>query len=401
MRRENLRRLFPLIPLVGVLVSVEIASYVHRLVRCPGDPPSYIVPNAQYGWGHVSGVTVKTYACASTSYEWKNRIEFNSLGLNDSEYGYARVPGTPRILVLGDSVAEALQVERSENFSERLEALFKANGRQVEVINTGHSGFGSDNEVLFYETEGHRYDPDVVLLEFNLQNDIAENSPTLVRRMYSGGPSHPKAGVMLREDGGVELDTTDFARAVDLWESDPWRSSWSLAWLRRHSFFVRHFSNVVRGKLKTTTAAPPSDYPAELDVYAVPVDTDWTEARRITGALLQRLRSVVERDGARLVIAIVPSRETVSPQQWGNLVAWFPKLANGAWDLETPRKWAVDYLRGAGFTVIDTTDLIRSRQVETQSPGYFAFDPHPNARGHAWIAEAVYPELSRILDENP
>jgi hypothetical protein len=201
MGSADLRRLFPLIPLIGVLLSVEVASYVYRLIRCPGDPPSYIVPNAQYGWHHRSGVTVETYACAGTAYEWKNTIEFNSRGLNDQEHGYARKPGTPRILVLGDSVAEALQIKRNENFTERLEELFRNDGRRVEVINTGHSGFGSDNEVLFYEAEGHRYDPDVVLLEFNLQNDIAENSPALIRRMYAGGPTHPKAGIKLGGGG--------------------------------------------------------------------------------------------------------------------------------------------------------------------------------------------------------
>jgi hypothetical protein len=398
MTRQRLRRLFPLAPVVLVLIGVELASHVHRSVRCPGDPPSYVIPNAQYGWHHPKAVTVATFACAGTSYEWKNTIEFNSRGLNDGEYGYPREPGTPRILVLGDSVAEALQVERSENFSEKLEGLFKEDGRHVEVINAGHSGFGTDNQVLFYETEGHRYDADVVLLQFNLQNDIAENSPTLIRRMYPrGGPSHPKAEVTLREDGGVELDTSEFSRAVDLWKRDPWKSRWSLAWLRRHSFFVRHFSNAARGDLRPPSAPPPSAYPAELDVYAVPVDADWSEARRMTGALLRRLRKVVEGNGAQLVIAVVPSRETVAPQQWENLVSWFPELANGAWDLEMPRTWVIDDLTAAGFAVVDTTEEIRRGQIDTKSPAYFAFDPHPTANGHASIAGAMYPELSRIV----
>jgi hypothetical protein len=401
MTPKSLRRLFPIIPLVVVVIGVELAAYVYRAVRCPGAPPSFAIPNAEYGWMHPPGVEVQAFACAGTSYEWKNTVEFNSRGLNDEEHGYTRKPGIPRVLVLGDSVAEALQVERSENFSERLEKMFAANGRQVEVINTGHAGFGTDNEVLFYETEGHRYDPDVVVLELNLQNDIAENSPTTVRRMYAGGPVHPKAGVKLRADGGVDLDTTEFSRAADLWASDPWRSWEPLVWLRRHSFFFRRISDVVRGSQKPVSAAPPANYPAELDVYAVPVTADWLEARKMTEALLRRLRRVVEKDGARLVVVVVPSRETVAPAQWESLVAWFPKLANGKWDLEMPRRWALDYLTAEAFTVVDTTEALRRGQAETQSSGYFAFDPHPNARGHAWIAESLYRAFDGSDERSP
>jgi len=34
-------------------------------------------------------------------------------------------------------------------------------------VNAGHAGFGTDNELLFYEDEGRRYDPDLVVQVFN------------------------------------------------------------------------------------------------------------------------------------------------------------------------------------------------------------------------------------------
>jgi hypothetical protein len=392
--------LFPFVPVVAVVVAVELAAWAWRQVHCPGDPPTLAVPNVEDGWNHPPGATGEAYACAGPDYEWRRPVTLNSRGLADVEHDDARTPGVARVLVLGDSVAEALQVPREENFSRRLAVMLAQGGCAADVVNSGHSGFGTDNELLFYEAEGRRYRPDVVLLVVNLQNDIAENSPVTLKRMYEGGPAHPKAGVILDGAGNVQLVPTEYAVSAAQWKSDPWRSSPPLAWLREHSFFVRHLANLLMGERRPKPLARPSDWPGELDVYATPPDRNWLDARTITSALIRRLRTDVEKDGAKLLVAVVPSRETTSPALWENLVAWFPKLAGGSWDLEMPRRWIDGELSAGGYASVDCTEAIRAGQAGTGKTGYFAFDPHPDASGHEWIAAAVYPALARMLDES-
>jgi len=229
---------------------------------------------------------------------------FNSHGLNDDETDYSRKEGLSRVLLLGDSVAEATQVQRSDNFGERLERKLRENGEPVEIVNAGHSGFGTDNELLYFEYEGHRYQPDVVLLALNLQNDIAENSPTIVQRMYRGGAAHPKAGVAIDAAGSLQIDPTPYEKALIAWESDSWRSRPVLAWLRRNSFFVRHLSNLLRADTRPRAPSWPATYPAELEVYAAPPTGDWLEARRLTAAMLFRLREIVEQHGSKLLVVV-------------------------------------------------------------------------------------------------
>lgn len=392
-RSRRWRILFAALPLCFLVAGIEAAVSVYRLYRCPGAAPTFAVPNAVYGWNHPPGATVRAYACLGPDYEWSTTATFNSRGLNDSEVDLERVPGTPRILVLGDSVTEALQVRRQEGFTERLETMLDAG---AEVINAGHSGFGTDNELLYFETEGAGYHPDVVMLAFNLQNDVAENSSAIVRAMYAGGPAHPKADIRLQADGGVAIDTSPYRRALEEWESDPWRSSPLLGWLRQRSFFVRQFVALAKAGSITHATAPPA-YPAELGVYAVPVPAEWAEARRVSEALLLRLKAEVEQGGARLLVMVIPSRETVTPADWKNLEAWFPALASGQWDVDSPRQWLVNFLREGGFEFVDATDTLRRRRAETGRRGFFSLDPHPDADGQQWLAEAVFPALQQLV----
>jgi len=83
----------------------------------------------------------------------------NSLGLRNRETTYKKPEGTFRIVVLGDSRTFGWGVPIEKHFSTLLEGYFK----DVEVINMGVSGFGVDQELLFLDSEGCRYEPDLVI----------------------------------------------------------------------------------------------------------------------------------------------------------------------------------------------------------------------------------------------
>src|SRR5919109_801557 len=66
---------------------------------------SYMQPDPYLGWSKRPGARV-TYARR----EYTVEVAINSKGLRDRERPYARVPGTFRILALGDSFVEAYSV---------------------------------------------------------------------------------------------------------------------------------------------------------------------------------------------------------------------------------------------------------------------------------------------------
>ena len=86
----------------------------------------------------------------------------DSSGLRDNETTVERAAGRHRMLVLGDSYGWGWGVERSDRFSEILETRLSG----WEVINASVPGYSTDQQLLYLQQLGLRYEPDVVLLLF-------------------------------------------------------------------------------------------------------------------------------------------------------------------------------------------------------------------------------------------
>ncbi len=102
-------------------------------------------------------------------------VSINNKGLRGPEIPYERTAGQPRILFLGDSVTFGYRLAPYEKtFPSRVGGLIQAElGVGVEIINSGVGGYSPWQEFLYLETEGVRYDPDVVVISFVL-NDVTE-----------------------------------------------------------------------------------------------------------------------------------------------------------------------------------------------------------------------------------
>src|SRR5439155_24560763 len=92
----------------------------------------------------------------------------------DHDYPYAKPAGTKRILSLGDSFTIGYEVAQNDCFSSVLERDLRARGYPVDVLHAGESGFGTAEEYLYLVREGIKYDPDVVLVTFWI-NDLVDN----------------------------------------------------------------------------------------------------------------------------------------------------------------------------------------------------------------------------------
>ena len=108
--------------------------------------------------------------------EYRVIERINSKGIRGPEYPYGKEDGEFRILILGDSMAEGFNVAFEDVFSEVLDRrLNRKFDRPVEVINTGVGGYSTDQELLFFQTEGKQYNPDLTILVFLPSNDLKYN----------------------------------------------------------------------------------------------------------------------------------------------------------------------------------------------------------------------------------
>ncbi len=85
-----------------------------------------------------------------------------------------KTPGRKRVLVLGDSYIWGYGASQEKLFSAP-----EVHGANEEILNFGVSGYGTDQEYLFYLREGEKFDVDQVVLAFTPYNDVENNlAPT-------------------------------------------------------------------------------------------------------------------------------------------------------------------------------------------------------------------------------
>jgi lysophospholipase L1-like esterase len=107
---------------------------------------------------------------------------FSSQGLRDREFAVPKPPGVFRVIAIGDSVTYGLGVRAQESYPKVLEELLRNSGPEgvsgVEVLNMGVNGYKTLQEVEHLKVNGLKFDPDVVILGFNL-NDPGDFSREL------------------------------------------------------------------------------------------------------------------------------------------------------------------------------------------------------------------------------
>lgn len=154
------------------------------------------------------------------------RVRINGKGLRGPELQYRKPPNVFRILYLGDSVTFGFMLESyEETFPYVVETILEKRFKgKIETINAGVSGYSSWQEYIYLSREGIKYDPDLVIVSFAL-NDVTDKF-YLVR--YGGWGE------------GFEL-----SRTVSLYNK-----SCILHFIREISTRIRFGSNTQRGAIK-------------------------------------------------------------------------------------------------------------------------------------------------------
>lgn len=159
-----LATLLSLFLLEGYLQFKDFANDVKYFRAKPKKTPqqrervSFHTYHPQWGW------TGRPLTKGSARYpDARCRLSVNAKGLRGKAYPYERSKKF-RILALGDSYVWGDGVEENERFTEHLETLFK---NRIEVMNGAMSGYGLDQCFLFFQQEGKKYRPDLVIYAMN------------------------------------------------------------------------------------------------------------------------------------------------------------------------------------------------------------------------------------------
>jgi hypothetical protein len=364
---------------VSVLAPLLLLELTLRLAGpvLPGNysTGTFLTPHPVYGRFHVPGFDgwVK-------SREFASRITINSLGLRGPERGYAKAAGTRRVMILGDSFTEAVQVAEHETTVSRLEAALNARGPdRFEVLNAGVGGWGTGQQLVYLREEGYRYEPDLVLVMLYLGNDVFDNSYAL-----QGRPRNPHEPYFtFRDDGTFE--------PIEFRTRKPEDVSPYVETLRKHSLLWSVFETGVLVKLEDTeddTELRANRFNLnKMVIHATKGSDRQDDAWRVTLTLLQRVRQLGEERGFKTAVVVAPAAFQVYDADWQELLTE-NKLKPDDWAPDLPNAVLA---ANAGMVGAPMLDLLPSLQDD--APGgsalYYPYDKHWTPAGHAVAAREI------------
>lgn len=132
---------------------------------------------------HKPGAEFEYYGYEpNEKFKYLNIIRWNSRGYFDREYEYAKRHDVYRMVFIGDSYVEAMQVPLNATFHKLMERNLneRKSTRRFEVIALGSSGTGLENHLKTLTSEAVSYHPDVVAVAL-CGNDFCDDDSDLRR----------------------------------------------------------------------------------------------------------------------------------------------------------------------------------------------------------------------------
>lgn len=316
-------------------------------------------------------------------HEFRVASRINADGWRDVEHARTKPPGAFRILILGDSFVEALQVPLEKTFPRLLEDALRSEARPVEVLSMGVSGYGTASEFLAYRERGRLYGPDLVILAFYPGNDVRNNSPVLEPVL----PPEFGAGGELQRVSARRAGEGRGGRRGLLGRSAAYQYVRKRLVTGHPELTRRLVSLGLLGAGALSSVPKEAGVPVDYLVYAASPPPDWEDAWRRTFELLGSLRALVEADGARFAVVVVTAREQVYPDDWRRVLAANPGMAAVQWDLAGPEGRLLRWCDAAGVPCLRLSPAFAAA---TDGPRlHFLYDGHWTEVGHALAARAV------------
>ncbi len=337
-----------LVLVLASLVAAAVLSEVAVRVYSAAAFPRMMRVDTTLGWRHLP----------SREKPFTNEDGEEHLCRHD-EHGHRPLPEslaspsrTTRVLVLGDSFAEAIQVASEDSFT----SLLAEADPSLDILNAGVGGYSTVQQYLYLRGEGAAFSPDLVLL-VAYENDLTDNcipySPGIGARPWA------------------ELQG-DEVRIIEDYDDDAYLKfvapvPFSAA-LIRHSYLFYAFNDRVwrRHNKKRLSQLELEDWSA----------LDEATTRRVFLGMVDRMHDLARERGAEFAMVLIPSFTTV-------------KSGGDPWHGEVAA-----HANARGFPFASLQPALSDPE---NGRCYFETDIHWTRQGHAVAAEVILPVVHQAL----
>lgn len=347
--------------------------------------------------------------------EYSSYYNTNSKGLRGAEHSYKKDSNTYRILILGDSFTDGYTVNFNDLFSEiLLEKLNKTANKNnnFEVINTGVSGYSTDQEMLYFETEGFKYEPDLTVLMYydtdhhqNMMPFASERKPYIVLENDSlivKGIPVPK-----EKESTNKNDNWGYNDEIKLYGDQPSLmlkiKIWMLFNSELYKLTAQFFRNnktinslAINCGLMKESIKPDKSSHKEIPYYNISLDPIKDYAWRLEEKILVQLKNDAQKGNHDFLLFYIPHRMEVYDEEW----AFFKKdyELNEQYDVchigrcleKISRKNNIDFIYP-----LDELKKQAKNLATTNGRLYYKNDIHWNKNGHHLVGEIIAEYISK------
>lgn len=328
--------------------------------------PDLFLPLDTLGYGHQPNIdlTVNTG-------ERDVRVRTDAAGFRIARAG--RAVGQHKLLLLGDSFVEALQVEYEQSVSGLIERCFPIQtGQTAAVWNSAVSGWDPPQYLMQLRRTLRSGRFDLVLVSVYLGNDVVAHRRDVVPPRQPERRRHFRFPSSLR---WAEVTDAVLAPVNDGLET------------RSHLFILlklRFQSLLIR---------------AGLTAVKVPSEIQRNEASSprwaLTAGILAEIDSLAANAGVPTIFALLPSVEQVDPDILRFRAKWFG-INPASLDLDQPDRLLGAELQRRGLSYTSLLEPLRSAQ-RSGLQLYGRVDSHFTSEGHRIYWETIAPVIAQRL----
>ncbi len=360
----------------------------------------------------------------SYSNEFHIRRKTNSFGLVGKQVTLRKSENTARIIVLGDSFTEALQVEEGRNYCELLQDKLNSAyhsevarsrhsevaGRRIleaskilrcaqddavkpaqdepacEVLNAGMSGFSPISEFFFLKRELLRLKPDVVILQL-FANDVFEDNKARAMSLLDNRGMPVKISRFFVPD---KKKASALSSVQEFWPQVIYRIKKAIAAksMLAQSIARAQKNLFKRSKFHQRMSARPEFY--DFNQFFIiqddhPLFRDepfrtrtWEQTRKYILAI----RDLTKVNGAKFYLFYIPPVGQLKWERYNSNCCYFVLRPNTYLNQRL-----AELSRQEGIAYLDLLEIFRQRSEEDL---YFTKDCHLNSEGHAVVADSLF-----------
>ncbi len=398
---------------IAALILVVVSSILLTLLILEGIVRLFLPPETlfeSYGDTYICSPTLgwvgrPDYQGIISREEYEHSLQFNDVGMHDTPHTLNKTDDVFRILWVGDSFAQTIQVDETQSAHQQLENLlneYLGNAdRTFEVISSGVIGWGTGQELIHYRELGRLYEPDLVVLLFFIGNDVNDNLPghaLTINGFNCFAPYFPVCN-----DGANTLDSEAWHYIPGFepaWNSCSTANKWfssGMSILQYNSYlFARLEPLLLKFKTRRTYG---QEFGLPFAALYLPQESE--EVRygwQVTEGILNQFDHEVTRAGAKFSVAIVGPREVV----------WLSQLTDEQLQLfyqespdfqgvesDWPNRRLAAYLQSQNIPTLDLQQPMVDYMSQTGAELYLPIDRHWTVDGNRVVAELMFEWLTK------